>query len=59
MAVASLLIGSRVVTVEGWGHTARDTASMCADAIVERYLVTTALPHRDVSCDPGVVPFAP
>ena len=57
--MASLLIGSRIVTVEGWGHTARDTASMCADAIVERYLVTTALPRRDITCDPGVVPFAP
>ena len=56
--MTDLLPGSRLVTVEGWGHTARDTHSPCADAILTRYLVDRALPARDTTCQPGVVPFA-
>ena len=53
-----LLPGSRLVTVEGWGHTARETKSACADAILARYLVHRSLPRLDVTCQPGIVPFA-
>ncbi len=55
--MARLLPGSRLVTVEGWGHTARDTRSPCAQAILERYLVDGVLPPRGTTCAPGVVPF--
>ena len=55
--MTDLLPGSRLVTVEGWGHTARDTRSACADAILARYLVDRTLPARDTTCQPGVVPF--
>ena len=53
-----LLPGSRLVTVEGWGHTARDTRSVCADTILERYLVAGTLPARGATSQPGLVPFA-
>jgi len=55
--MAELLAGSRLVTVEGWGHTARDTRSACADAYLERYLLDRALPSRGATCQPGIVPF--
>jgi pimeloyl-ACP methyl ester carboxylesterase len=55
--MTDLLAGSRLVTVEGWGHTARDTRSACADAYLERYLLDRALPPRGATCQPGIVPF--
>ena len=55
--MTELLAGSRLVTVEGWGHTARDTNSACADAILERYLLDQTLPRPDTHCQPGIVPF--
>jgi hypothetical protein len=56
--LTELLIGSRLVVVEGWGHKALRTRSTCADAIVERYLIDGALPARGTTCQPGLVPFA-
>ena len=55
--MTELLAGSRLVTVEGWGHTVRDTHSACADAILERYLLDQALPPTGATCAPGIVPF--
>jgi pimeloyl-ACP methyl ester carboxylesterase len=56
--MTELLPGSRLVTVEGWGHTVRETRSVCADGILERYLVDGTLPRYGASCQPGIVPFA-
>ena len=56
--MTELLAGSRLVTVEGWGHTARDTRSACADTILEQYLLDQKLPPPDTQCQPGIVPFA-
>ena len=53
-----VLPGSRLVTVEGWGHTARDTRSACANSILERYLVDGKLPAPGITCQPGIVPFS-
>jgi pimeloyl-ACP methyl ester carboxylesterase len=55
--MTDLLQGSRLLTVEGWGHTARDTHSVCADQILERYLVAGTLPPNGTTCPPGIVPF--
>lgn len=56
--MSQLLTGSRLVIVEGWGHTTRDTLSACADRILERYLVDRLLPPPGTTCQPGIVPFA-
>lgn len=56
--MTDLLLGSRLLTVDGWGHTARDTGSECADQILERYLVAGTLPPHGTVCQPGLVPFA-
>jgi pimeloyl-ACP methyl ester carboxylesterase len=55
--MAALLTGSRLVTVEGWGHTALATRSACADGIVEHYLLDRTLPPHGATCQPGIVPF--
>jgi pimeloyl-ACP methyl ester carboxylesterase len=57
VTMTRLMPGSRLVTVEGWGHTARATHSPCANAILEQYLTTLRLPPSGTSCRPGVVPF--
>jgi pimeloyl-ACP methyl ester carboxylesterase len=57
LRMVELLPGSRLVTVEGWGHTARDTSSACADRILSNYLVDRTLPPRGTTCQPGIVPF--
>lgn len=54
-----LLTGSRVVTVNGWGHTALLTFSPCAAGYLERYLINRTLPVPGVQCPTGVVPFGP
>ena len=54
-----LLRGSRLVTVNGWGHTAAlGTRSACADGTIERYLIELRLPRAGAACPTGVVPFA-
>ena len=58
LRMSEVLPGSRVVIVEGWGHTARDSQSTCANRILERYLVERILPPRGMTCQPGIVPFA-
>jgi pimeloyl-ACP methyl ester carboxylesterase len=56
--MTELLPGSRLVTVEGWGHTVRETRSACAERILARYIVDLTLPPRGAICQPGIVPFA-
>ena len=57
LRMVELLPGSRLVTVEGWGHTVRDTRSACADRILANYLIDRTLPPRGTTCQPGIVPF--
>jgi pimeloyl-ACP methyl ester carboxylesterase len=54
--MTELLAGSRLVTVEGWGHTVRDTHSACADAILERYLLDQTLPQPAPPAHPASSP---
>lgn len=57
VTMSRLLPGSRLVTVNGWGHTTAQIRSACADAYVARYLIRRTLPGADATCPPGIVPF--
>jgi pimeloyl-ACP methyl ester carboxylesterase len=54
--VARLLPNSRLVTVEGWGHTTPGL-SYCADIITIEYLLSGALPATDTLCKQDIMPF--
>jgi pimeloyl-ACP methyl ester carboxylesterase len=54
--VKRLLRNSRLLTVNGWGHTSLFT-SACANNMVSDYLLTGSLPDKGASCDPDVTPF--
>jgi pimeloyl-ACP methyl ester carboxylesterase len=56
VTVASLLPGSRLLTVHGWGHTSL-FLSACADAAIGHYLVTIQPPPAGTVCEQDVVPF--
>ena len=53
----ALLPSSRLLTVEGWGHTSL-FLSACADAIVSTYLLTSTAP-AGTTCTQDFTPFAP
>ena len=55
--VAGLLPNSRLLTVNGWGHTSL-FLSQCADAIVSTYLLTSTAP-ASTTCTQDFTPFAP
>jgi pimeloyl-ACP methyl ester carboxylesterase len=54
--VANLLPNSRLLTIDGWGHTSL-FLSRCADDAVARYLLALELPHRGAVCAQDHVPF--
>jgi pimeloyl-ACP methyl ester carboxylesterase len=58
-AVARLLPRSRLLKVEGWGHTAFLAGSTCADRAVSRYLLQIVLPAPGTVCAVDHVPFTP
>jgi pimeloyl-ACP methyl ester carboxylesterase len=53
----NLLPRSRLLTLDGWGHTSL-LASACIDGHVSGYLLTARVPPRGTVCQPDVVPFA-
>jgi len=55
-AVAQLLPNSRLVTVEGWGHTTPGLSS-CADSITSDYLLKGVLPSSNTVCKQDLMPF--
>jgi len=55
--VAGLLPNSRLLTVNGWGHTSL-FLSQCADQAVSTYLLTTAIPPPGTTCVQDFTPFA-
>ena len=57
VTLARLLPRSRLLTLDGWGHTSEGKSS-CIDAHTDRYLLTTRVPARDTVCRPDIVPFA-
>jgi pimeloyl-ACP methyl ester carboxylesterase len=54
---ADLFPASRLLTLDGWGHTVIGK-SACADAAIAAYLVDGALPQDGAHCAPDAVPFA-
>jgi TAP-like protein len=57
VTVDRLLPRSRLLTLDGWGHTSL-FASACVDAHVNTYLLTGRVPPRGTVCEPDVAPFA-
>ena len=55
--VASLLPNSRLLTVNGWGHTSL-FLSACADNAIDSYLLTSVPPPSGTTCNQDVTPFA-
>jgi pimeloyl-ACP methyl ester carboxylesterase len=53
----ALLPSSRLLTVNGWGHTSL-FLSQCADDLVSAYLLTVATPPPGTTCDQSFTPFA-
>ena len=56
VAVNGLIGNSRLVSVNGWGHTTL-FLSACADQAVSDYLVNGALPPEGTVCEQDSVPF--
>jgi pimeloyl-ACP methyl ester carboxylesterase len=57
VAMSRDLADARLLTVDGYGHTALLNKSSCADAIETRYLLTGALPPAGTVCRPDHEPF--
>ncbi|HEV7807491.1 MAG TPA: alpha/beta hydrolase [Solirubrobacteraceae bacterium] len=55
---ADLFPASRLLTLDGWGHTAVGK-SACVDAAIARYLVVGSRPQNGAVCAPDSVPFTP
>jgi hypothetical protein len=56
VAVARELPGSRLLTLEGWGHVAFGK-SVCIARHIDRYLLAGALPPPGTACRPDQRPF--
>jgi pimeloyl-ACP methyl ester carboxylesterase len=57
VTLAGLLPRSRLLTLDGWGHTSL-FESACIDGHVNRYLLSSQVPPSGTVCRPDVVPFA-
>jgi pimeloyl-ACP methyl ester carboxylesterase len=55
---ARLFPRARLLVIDGWGHLSLNAPSTCAAKNIERYLLTTRLPHRAAVCSLDVTPFA-
>jgi pimeloyl-ACP methyl ester carboxylesterase len=55
---ADLFPAGRLLTLDGWGHTAIGK-SACVDAAIAAYLVTADPPPDGAVCAPDAVPFSP
>ena len=56
-AMSRLLARARLLTVEGYGHTALTNPSTCAYRYASRYLIDKALPPKGTRCRQDHVPF--
>jgi pimeloyl-ACP methyl ester carboxylesterase len=57
VAADALLPSSSLLTVDGWGHTSL-FLSQCADAHINAYLLTVAIPPPGTVCTQDFTPFA-
>jgi pimeloyl-ACP methyl ester carboxylesterase len=58
VTLSRLLPRSRLLTLDGWGHTSVVLPSSCIAGHVNRYLLTTRVPPPGTVCPPDLVPFA-
>lgn len=58
LAMSRYLARARLLTVEGYGHTALLNPSACASAYVSDYLVRGSLPPPETVCRQDRLPFA-
>jgi pimeloyl-ACP methyl ester carboxylesterase len=58
VAMSHDLANTRLLTVNGYGHSALTNPSNCADAIEDAYFVTGALPRPGTVCQQDQSPFA-
>ena len=56
MTLSPLLPRSRLLTLDGWGHTSLFESS-CIDAKVSDYLLTSRVPRAGTVCRPDLIPF--
>jgi pimeloyl-ACP methyl ester carboxylesterase len=59
VTASRLLPNSRLLTVDGWGHTTLFAGSACSDAAVSRYLLRREVPKVGTVCPVDHVPFTP
>lgn len=59
VALSHELANARLLTLDGWGHTAFNQPSTCAHNAEIRYLVDLQLPAPGTVCKPDVGPFGP
>jgi hypothetical protein len=52
------LANARLLTVNGYGHSALTNPSSCVDAIEDAYFVSGALPRPGTVCQQDQSPFA-
>jgi hypothetical protein len=57
--MARRLARARLLTVEGYGHTAVLNPSACATQYESDYLLSGALPPKGTVCQQDEQPFAP
>ena len=57
-AMAQALARARLLTVDGWGHTALLNPSRCASDIQSAYFIDGALPAEGTVCTQDFVPFS-
>ncbi len=59
VSTAEIMPNSRLLTVEGWGHTTTfGAASRCTDDYVDDYLLIGTVPPEGATCQADVVPFS-
>ncbi len=62
VSTSRIMPRSRLLTVEGWGHTTTfaggERPNTCVDDRVTDYLLTGEVPPRGATCGPAQVPFA-
>ena len=57
VALADTSPGARLLTINGTGHTSRNTASTCAQTATAAYLGSGQLPHHGAVCGVQTRPF--
>jgi pimeloyl-ACP methyl ester carboxylesterase len=51
VALHQLITNSRLITLDGDGHTGHGRGSVCVDKSVDTYLITGKIPAADQKCD--------